>query len=72
MKKKSRFLQTPIEPFTVESGLKAEELATVRTQATNWKPKTLDAAANEVAAPPKGWDPAPTAAAAKPAKPART
>src|SRR5688572_30123845 len=26
MKKKSRFLQTPIEPFMVESGLKAEEL----------------------------------------------
>ena len=26
MKKKSRFLQTPIEPFTVELGLKAEEL----------------------------------------------
>jgi deoxyhypusine synthase len=26
MKKKSRFLQTPIEPFTVEGGLKAEEL----------------------------------------------
>jgi deoxyhypusine synthase len=26
MKKKSRFLQTPIEPFMVESGLKADEL----------------------------------------------
>jgi localization factor PodJL len=51
--------------------LKAEELATVRTQASNWKPKTLDAVANEVTAPPKGWDPAPTAAAAKPTKPAR-
>ncbi|MCU4179157.1 hypothetical protein [Bosea sp. BH3] len=51
--------------------LKAEELATVRTQANNWKPKTLDAVANEVTAPPKGWDPAPTAAAAKPTKPAR-
>lgn len=56
----------------VAQRLKAEELATVRTLATNWKPKTLDTAANEVTAPPKGWDPAPTAAAAKPAKPART
>src|SRR3954467_14971279 len=26
MKKKSRFLQTPVEPFVVESGLKADEI----------------------------------------------
>ncbi|MGX5735695.1 hypothetical protein [Bosea thiooxidans] len=56
----------------VAQRLKAEELATIRTQAASWKPKTLDAAANEVAAPPRGWDAAPTAAAAKAPKPART
>ena len=56
----------------VAQRLKAEELAAIRTQAANWKPKALDAAANEVAAPPKGWDAAPTAAAAKAPKPART
>ncbi len=56
----------------VSQRLKAEELASIRTQAAGWKPKALDAAANEVAAPPKGWDAAPTAAAAKAAKPARS
>jgi len=55
----------------VAQRLKAEELAAIRTQAASWKPKALDAAANEVAAPPKGWDAAPTAAAAKSPKPAR-
>lgn len=55
----------------VAQRLKAEELAAIRTQAASWKPKSLDAAANEVAAPPKGWDAAPTAAAAKAPKPAR-
>lgn len=56
----------------VAQRLKPEDLATVRAQATSWKPKTLDAAANEVEPPAKGWDAAPTAAAAKPAKPARS
>lgn len=56
----------------VAQRLKVEELAAIRTQAASWKPKTLDSAANEVAAPPKGWDAAPTAAAAKAPKPART
>lgn len=55
----------------VAQRLKSEELAAIRTQAASWKPKALDAAANEVAAPPKGWD-SPTAAAAKAPKPART
>ncbi|WP_197282513.1 tetratricopeptide repeat protein, partial [Bosea thiooxidans] len=56
----------------VAQRLKPEELTSVRTQAASWKPKTLDTGANEVAAPAKGWDAGPTAAAAKPAKPARS
>lgn len=56
----------------VAQRLKAEDLASAKAVAANWKPKTLDAAANEVAAPAKGWDPQPTAAAPKPGKPSRT
>lgn len=56
----------------VAQRLKAEDLAAAKGLAASWKPKTLDAAANEVAAPAKGWDPQPTAAAPKPAKQSRT
>lgn len=57
----------------VAQRLKPDELAAARTTAANWKPKTLDTIANEVAPPAKGWDAGPTAAAAaKPAKPARS
>ncbi|MCO5089388.1 hypothetical protein [Bosea sp. (in: a-proteobacteria)] len=55
----------------VAQRLKPEELAAAKTMAASWKPKTLDAAANEVTPPAKGWDAAPTAAAAKPAKASR-
>jgi localization factor PodJL len=56
----------------VAQRLKPEELAAAKTLAANWKPRTLDAAANEVTPPAKGWDPAPTAAVAKPAKTPRS
>ena len=56
----------------VAQRLKAEDLTSAKAVAASWKPKTLDAAANEVAAPAKGWDPQPTAAAPKPGKPSRT
>lgn len=56
----------------VAQRLKPEELTSAKAVAASWKPKTLDAAANEVAAPAKGWDPQPTAAAPKPGKPSRT
>lgn len=59
----------------VAQRLKPEELAVARSRAAGWHPKTLNAAANEVAPPAKGWDAAPTAAAdkaARPGKPARS
>ncbi len=56
----------------VAQRLKPEDLTAAKGLATSWKPRTLDAAANEVAAPAKGWDPQPTAAASKPARPSRT
>ncbi|WP_199092421.1 SEL1-like repeat protein [Bosea sp. ASV33] len=56
----------------VAQRLKPEDLAAAKGLAANWKPKTLDAAANEVTPPAKGWDPQPTAAVAKPAKPSRS
>ncbi|KRE18083.1 hypothetical protein ASE63_02550 [Bosea sp. Root381] len=49
------------------------DLAAAKAEAANWRPKTLDLAANEVTPPAKGWDETPTAAAAKkPARPARS
>lgn len=48
-----------------------EDLAAAKAAAENWKPKTVEASANEVAQPPKGWDEVPSAAAKKPAKPVR-
>jgi localization factor PodJL len=56
----------------VAQRLKAEDLTSAKAVAASWKPKTLDAAANEVTPPAKGWDPQPTAAVAKPAKPSRS
>lgn len=56
----------------VAGRLSAADLSTAKAAADSWKAKPLDPAANEVAAPAKGWDEAPTAAAKKPAKPART
>ena len=55
----------------VAQRLKAEDLTAAKGLAASWKPRTLDAAANEVTAPAKGWDPQPTAAVAKPAKQSR-
>ncbi|MDP3407082.1 hypothetical protein [Bosea sp. (in: a-proteobacteria)] len=52
--------------------LTPSDLATVKAEAAGWRPKPSDAAANEVTPPAKGWDESPTAAAKKPAKPART
>src|ERR1043166_4913147 len=40
MKKKSRFLQTPIEPFTVEAGLSADELL-VRMEKISFQGRNL-------------------------------
>lgn len=56
----------------VAQRLKPEDLTAAKGLASSWKPRTLDAAANEVAPPAKGWDPQPTAAVAKPAKPSRS
>jgi localization factor PodJL len=56
----------------VAGRLSAGDLGAAKAAADNWKAKPLDPAANEVAAPAKGWDEAPTAALKKPAKPART
>jgi localization factor PodJL len=55
----------------VAQRLKPEELAAAKALAANWKPRALDAAANEVTPPAKGWDPVPTAAATRPAKASR-
>ncbi|RYE33788.1 MAG: hypothetical protein EOP23_07380 [Hyphomicrobiales bacterium] len=56
----------------VAQRLKPEDLAAAKGVAASWKPKTLDAASNEVTPPAKGWDPQPTAAAPKPARQSRT
>ncbi|PZN98898.1 MAG: hypothetical protein DCF30_12970 [Hyphomicrobiales bacterium] len=56
----------------VAQRLGATDLAAAKAEAAAWKPKPTDNAANEVTAPAKGWDDTPTAAAKKPAKPART
>lgn len=56
----------------VAQRLKPEDLTAAKGLAASWKPRTLDAAANEVAPPAKGWDAQPTAAVAKPAKPSRS
>ncbi|MCR4521237.1 MULTISPECIES: hypothetical protein [Bosea] len=56
----------------VAQRMKPEELTAAKGLASGWKPRTLDAAANEVAPPAKGWDSQPTAAVAKPAKPSRS
>ncbi|MCA0421496.1 MAG: sel1 repeat family protein, partial [Proteobacteria bacterium] len=56
----------------VAQRLKPEDLAAAKGLAASWKPKTLNAASNEVTPPAKGWDPQPTAAAPKPAKPSRS
>jgi localization factor PodJL len=56
----------------VAQRMKPEELAAAKATASNWKPKALDAVANDVTPPAKGWDAGPTAAAAKPNKPARS
>lgn len=55
----------------VAQRLKPEDLAAARSRAAGWHPKTLNAAANEVVPPAKGWDAAPTAAADKPARPGK-
>lgn len=54
----------------VASRLSAGDLAAAKAAAESWKPKPLEASANEVAQPAKGWD-EPPVAAKKPAKPGR-
>jgi localization factor PodJL len=54
----------------VASRLTASDLAAAKATAESWKPKALEANANEVTPPAKGWDEAPVAAK-KPAKPGR-
>lgn len=56
----------------VAARLSAGDLSTAKAAADAWKAMPLDPAANEVAAPAKGWDASPTAAAQKPAKPQRS
>lgn len=56
----------------VAQRLGATDLAAAKAEAAGWKPRPSDNAANEVTPPAKGWDETPTAAAKKPAKPART
>ncbi len=59
----------------VGSRMSAERLQQARAAAAQWKPKTPDPAANEIVAPPGGWDgevkQAPPAAAAPKAAPKR-
>lgn len=54
----------------VASRLPAGDLAAAKAAAESWKPKPLEASANEVSQPAKGWD-EPPVAAKKPAKPGR-
>lgn len=56
----------------VAARLNAGDLAAARQVAETWKAKPLEPSANDVAAPAKEWDAEPTAAARKPAKPARS
>lgn len=56
----------------VAQRLKPDDLAAAKARAAGWKPKLLDAAANEVSPPARGWDPGPTASTAKPGKPSRS
>lgn len=54
----------------VAGRLSGPDLAAAKTAVESWKPKLLEAGANEVTPPAKGWDEAPTAAK-KPAKQSR-
>ncbi|AOO80859.1 hypothetical protein BHK69_10650 [Bosea vaviloviae] len=54
----------------VAQRLSPGDLATAKAAAESWKPKALEATANDVAPPIKGWDEAPSATTKKPAKPA--
>lgn len=54
----------------VAGRLSAGDLAAAKAATESWKPKLLDASANEVTPPAKGWD-EPPVAAKKPAKPGR-
>jgi localization factor PodJL len=56
----------------VAQRLTPADLAAARTSAERWRPRPLNAEANEVAPPAKGWDETPTAANKKPAKPSRS
>ncbi|SFI72314.1 localization factor PodJL [Bosea sp. OK403] len=53
----------------VSQRLSPSDLAAAKAAAESWKPKALEAAANDVTPPGKGWDEAPSATK-KPAKPA--
>jgi len=54
----------------VAGRLSASDLAAAKAATESWKPKALEANANEVTPPAKGWDEQPVAAK-KPAKPGR-
>lgn len=54
----------------VAGRLSGPDLAAAKATVESWKPKMLEASANEVTPPAKGWDEAPTAAK-KPAKQSR-
>ncbi|AZO78815.1 MULTISPECIES: SEL1-like repeat protein [unclassified Bosea (in: a-proteobacteria)] len=54
----------------VAGRLSASDLAAAKAATESWKPKPLEANANEVTPPAKGWDEQPVAAK-KPAKPGR-
>lgn len=54
----------------VAGRLSASDLAAAKAAAESWKPKPIEASANEVTPPAKGWD-EPPVAAKKPAKPGR-
>ena len=54
----------------VAGRLSGSDLAAAKAAAESWKPKPLEANANEVTPPAKGWD-EPPVAAKKPAKPGR-
>jgi localization factor PodJL len=56
----------------VAQRLTPADLAAAKTSAERWRPKPLNAEANEVAPPARGWDETPTAANKKPAKPSRS
>jgi len=54
----------------VAQRLSPGDLAAAKAAAESWKPKALEATANDVTPPSKGWDEAPSATTKKPAKPA--